>query len=95
VITLDWLGLYSGWQKRWVLITFYASEEVKARVERGDEYITGPDQLGLERVYFGRDERQAGLKFYQAVKKAFNMPLAFNVTVWRDNEVVVRVKIDH
>ncbi len=34
----------------WVLITFYASEEVKARVERGDEYITGPDQLGLERV---------------------------------------------
>ncbi len=46
----------------WVLITFYASEEVKARVERGDEYITGPDQLGLERVYFGPDERSSLLR---------------------------------
>jgi hypothetical protein len=77
-----------------VYLTFYATPEVKERVERGEEYITSPGQLTSETFYFGSNERQAGVKFYQAAKRAMQAPLALSVTVIRDLEVIVRVKPD-
>jgi hypothetical protein len=42
-----------------VLVTSYATEEIKERVERGEVFITQPEQLSIERFYLGNGEAQA------------------------------------
>jgi hypothetical protein len=75
-----------------VFTNSYADEGVKARVERGEEIITQPDQLGpAAMAYMGSSERQAGYAFYQACRVAFGNPLAFSVTAYRDREIIAKV----
>ncbi len=47
-------------------------------------------------VYFGENERLMQVGFYQAVRKAQQMPDAEYVVVWHaDLEQIVKVKIEH
>jgi hypothetical protein len=46
-------------------------------------------------VYFGEDENMMQVKFYEAVRKARQMPTAESVVVWHDLEELVKVYIDH
>ena len=48
-----------------------------------------------ETVYFGEDETMMRVRFFDAVRLAQAAPRAVVVTVWRDLEVLVRVKIEH
>jgi hypothetical protein len=48
-----------------------------------------------ESVYFGESENMAKVSFYDAVRKAQNMPDAESVVVWHDLDELVRVKIEH
>ena len=74
-----------------VLVTSYATEDIQGRVERGEVFITQPGQLSSELFYLGASEAQAERAFYRAVRKAMQSPLAFRVTMWRGNQVLVRV----
>jgi len=77
-----------------VYMTSYATLEIKQRVERRELYIHDPVQLTSESFYFGTNERTAGVKFYQACKAAAKSPLAFSVSVMRDNETILRVSVE-
>jgi hypothetical protein len=59
-----------------VFVNAYVDEETRARIERGEEVVTLPEQLTSELFYFGRSERQAGYAFYKATRTAMNNPLA-------------------
>jgi hypothetical protein len=78
-----------------VVVNSYATIEVKERVQTGRELITDPAQISAQAVYSGSDERQAAIKFYQAVKMAMTSDLAFSVIVWRDSTIIARVRLDH
>lgn len=63
-------------------------------------YEQGQNQYGFmeyepETIYFGEDETMMRVRFFDAVRKASNAPKAKSVTVWRDLEELVRVKIEH
>jgi 4-aminobutyrate aminotransferase-like enzyme len=53
-----------------VTITSYATATIKERAESGVEPIIDPAQIAMESVYSGEDERQASVKFFQAIRKA-------------------------
>jgi hypothetical protein len=61
--------------------------------------LTPKDHAGhnyqSESVYFGENERLMQVGFYQAVRKAQQMPDAEYVVVWHDMESLIRVKIEH
>jgi hypothetical protein len=61
--------------------------------------LTPKDHTGhnyqSESVYFGENERLMQVGFYQAVRKAQQMPDAEYVVVWHDMESLIRVKIEH
>ena len=48
-----------------------------------------------ENIYFGEDETMMRVRFFDAVRQAQASPSAVAVTVWRDVEQFVRVKIEH
>jgi hypothetical protein len=48
-----------------------------------------------ERVYFGEVENMMRVKFFEAVRKAQQMPNAEYVVVWHDMEQMLKVRIEH
>jgi hypothetical protein len=78
-----------------VHITCYANEDIMARVERGEEFITQPSQLQGEMVYMGSSERLAAWHFYSAHKKASKNPLAYLVTLRKDSKTIMRIDVEH
>jgi|GraSoi_2013_60cm_1033757.scaffolds.fasta_scaffold24587_2 hypothetical protein len=78
-----------------VTITSYATATIKERAESGVEPIIDPAQIDMESVYSGEDERQASVKFFQAIRKARKELLAFHVTVWKDGDIFVQVPVEH
>jgi hypothetical protein len=77
-----------------VFINSYASAQIKADIEAGRAFLTGPDQLVSTSVYSGSDERQAGIKFSQACKQAMTSPLVRFVIMYRDSDEIARVRPD-
>lgn len=77
-----------------VVVNSYASAEIKERVQTDREFLTDPARISAQAVYSGSDERQAAIKFYQAVKMAMTSDLAFSVIVWRDSTIIARVRLD-
>jgi hypothetical protein len=71
----------------------YYSVFVLARVEEGEELITSPDQLAPELFYSGSSERQAAWNFYRAARAAMKNPAAYSVVMWRDREVIIRLRM--
>ena len=59
------------------------------------EPIIDPAQIAMESVCSGEDERQASVKFFQALRKARKELLAFRVAVWKDGEIFVQVPVEH
>ncbi len=76
-----------------VFVSTYATQQIKDRVVRGEDYLTQPEQLESEIVYFGNSERQAGYAFYRAARASMNNPLAYAVEMKRDMQVIVRVRV--
>jgi len=63
-------------------------------------YDKGRDARGFkeyesESIYHGEDETMMRVKFFDAVRQAQASPDAVVVSVWRDVEQFVRVKIEH
>ena len=77
-----------------VVVNSYATAEIKERVQTDREFLTDPARISAQAVYSGSDERQAAIKFYQAVKMAMTSDLAFSVIVWRDSTIIARVRLD-
>jgi hypothetical protein len=48
-----------------------------------------------ETIYFGESENMMRVRFYDAVRKAQEMPAAEVVVVWHDGKQIARVKIEH
>ena len=77
-----------------VYLISFATPEIAELVKRGELHITQPTQLRSESFYFGDNERQAGVKFYQAAKAGMSSPLAFSVVVRRDSRMLVQMSFD-
>ncbi len=78
-----------------VSITAYASADIQARVSSGEDFITSPEQLTSELIYLGSSERQAAWALYAAHKAARKNPLAYLVTLGRDNDAIMRIDVEH
>ncbi|MFL5656340.1 MAG: hypothetical protein ACJ8CB_19440 [Ktedonobacteraceae bacterium] len=64
-----------------VMLTSYASQDIKMRVERGEEFIRDQAQLTSDVLSMGTSEARASAAFYRGVKKAMDNPLAIHITV--------------
>lgn len=78
-----------------VYIIAYADEEVRRKVEAGEEHIMHPEQLGGRLVYLGPSERLAAWHFYKAVREASPDPLAFMVRIQKGSKTIAEVRIEH
>lgn len=64
--------------------------EIKQRVER-EERVIQENEFTMETFYMGKDERTAGVKFYQARKAATANPLVKSVSMLRDSQTLIRI----
>lgn len=79
-------SIYSVW------VRSYASQEVKERVERGEEVPV--DQLYIiENKYFNLSPAWAGEAFVRTLKRARKDPLALVVTLRQESELLAEVKV--
>jgi len=65
----------------------YKSEEIKQRVEKGDIYRS--NEIKSRCVYFGDDEQEAAMYFYQVAESAMNNPLARSISMTRDAKQII------
>ncbi len=65
-----------------VYVALYASEEVKAMVERREEDFTQPGRILAHVFYSGTSQASA-----------MNNPLAFEVVMQRDSQTIIKVKV--
>jgi hypothetical protein len=77
-----------------VYVTSYASAEVKQRIESGTEHVKGPEQLKTQSFYVGTSKARAEQSFSRAAVAAYNNPLAFLVTLYRDNLILARMRVE-
>ena len=77
-----------------VYVVAYVDEATKAKVERGEEYITQPEQLNTSSFYFGTSQAQAERSFSRAALAAMNNPLAYAVVMQRDLKVIIRLRVE-
>lgn len=78
-----------------VYIIAYANEEVRRKVEAGEEHIISTEQLSGRLVYLGPSERLAAWNFYKAVREASANPLAFLVRIQKGSKTIAEVRIEH
>ncbi len=76
-----------------VYVALYASEEVKAMVERREEDFTQPGRILAHVFYSGTSQAQAERSFSRAALSAMNNPLAFEVVMQRDSQTIIKVKV--
>lgn len=74
-----------------VYVGLYATEEVKARVERNEEDFKEPNRILARSFYSDHSQAQAERAFTRACLFAANNPLAFEVVLQRDGETLLRV----
>ena len=81
----------------WYTITVlsYANEEIKARVERGEEAITQPGQITAQNFYMGHSKPKANASISRAVLAAANNPLAYAVVMDQDHQAIIRLRVEH
>lgn len=72
----------------------YVDEATRARIERGEEFVTQPEQLTSTSFYLGTSQAQAERSFSRTALAAMNTPLAYAVVMQRDLEVIIRVKVE-
>jgi hypothetical protein len=64
------------------------------RIERGEEDITQPSQVTALSCYRGTSQARAERSFSRAALSAMNNPLAYEVVMQRDHQVIIRVKVE-
>jgi hypothetical protein len=77
-----------------VFVTYYASAEIKARVE-ARQAVLQPSQVIPEEWYSGTSQSRAAYSFFRAAQAAMKNPLAASLIVWQDREVIIRLTVEH
>ena len=77
-----------------VHVVAYKDEETRARVARGVEVITQPAQITVQSFYMGFRKQQADTAFTRAALAAMNNPLAYAVTMDKDHQALIRVRVE-
>ena len=75
-----------------VIVTRYASDEMRERFEQSTPRISDYTDLVSEVVYLGSSEARARSAFFQACRRTQKDVLVMNVTCWQDSQVLIRVK---
>lgn len=78
-----------------IYVAAYVDEATRARVERGEEDITQPSQIIAQSFYRGSSQALAERSFSRAALSAMNNPLAYEVVMQRDHQVIIRVRVEH
>ena len=76
-----------------VYLVAYVNEATRARAERG-EWITHLEEFTPILFYMGNSRLQAERHFSRAALAAMNNPLAYAVVMYRDLEVLIRLRVD-
>jgi len=75
-----------------VYVGSFASEEVKALVERQEEDFIHTEHFIALTFYSGSSQALAERSFSRACLVAMNNPLAYEVVMRRDGQTIIRVK---
>lgn len=78
-----------------VVVLLYGSEEIRDRVTAGESSLLRQAESYVSKsYYFGDDRNRMQRTFARAVEWAMGEPLAFAVYAWRDDAILMRVRIE-
>lgn len=75
-----------------VSVSFYADEQTRERVERGEKPII---RITTELVYNGTSESRAMASLYRTARAATQNPLGYAVLMEKDGKVIIRAILSH
>jgi hypothetical protein len=81
-----WYSVYSA---------AYIDEATRVRLERGEMLGNWTHLLTTQNFYLGSSQAQAERSFSRAALAAMSNPLAREIVMKRDHEVIIRVKVEH